>query len=151
MDLLTSEEYPDVRGLMGTSIEKPNRARATQWRGLYRFALGVSITIHRPWQNQGSVIPPETLKGEMRRGMGRVDLLIKNWFYKKSKGRQCKGRNSDFFQLILNAHWTIFLLSHYSLRSVLLLSYHSLIFCSSALLLCVRGEMSYLGTILLLS
>ena len=21
--------------------------------------------------------------------MGRVDLLIQNWFYKKSKGRQC--------------------------------------------------------------
>ena len=32
--------------------------------------------------------------------MGRVDLLIQNWFYKKSKGRQCKGRrprNFDFF------------------------------------------------------
>ena len=28
---LTSEEYPDVRGLMGTYIEKPNRARDTQW------------------------------------------------------------------------------------------------------------------------
>ena len=30
MDLLRSEEYPDVRGLMGTYIVKPNRARATQ-------------------------------------------------------------------------------------------------------------------------
>ena len=32
--------------------------------------------------------------------MGRVNLLIQNWFYKKSKGRQCKGRrprNFDFF------------------------------------------------------
>ena len=32
--------------------------------------------------------------------MGRVDLLIQNWFNKKSKGRQCKGRrprNFDFF------------------------------------------------------
>ena len=39
--------------------------------------------------------------------MGRVDLLIQNWFHRKSKGRQCKGRwprNFDFFQLILNAH-----------------------------------------------
>ena len=37
---------------------------------------------------------------------GARDLLIQNWFYKKSKGRQCKGRrprNFDFFQLILNA------------------------------------------------
>ena len=32
--------------------------------------------------------------------MGRVDLLIQNWFHRKSKGRQCKGRwprNFDFF------------------------------------------------------
>ena len=31
--------------------------------------------------------------------MGRVDLLIQNWFHRKSKGRQCKGRwprNFDF-------------------------------------------------------
>ena len=31
---------------------------------------------------------------------GAWDLLIQNWFYKKSKGRQCKGRrprNFDFF------------------------------------------------------
>ena len=70
--------------------------------------------------------------------MGRVNLLIQNWFYKKSKGRQCKGRNSDFFQLILNAHWTIFLLSHYSLRSVLLLSYHSLTLLFQTSSLCQR-------------
>ena len=30
MDSLTSKEYPDVRGLMGTYIVKPNRARDTQ-------------------------------------------------------------------------------------------------------------------------
>lgn len=32
--------------------------------------------------------------------MGRVDLLVQNWFHRKSKGRQCKGRwprNFDFF------------------------------------------------------
>ena len=29
-----SEEYRDVRGLMGTYIVKPNRARDTQWRRL---------------------------------------------------------------------------------------------------------------------
>ena len=35
-------------------------------------------------------------------------LQIQNWFYRKSKGRQCKGRqprNFDFLQLMLNAHW----------------------------------------------
>ena len=37
---------------------------------------------------------------EQDRGHSSVDLKIQNWFYKKSKGRQCKGRrprNFDFF------------------------------------------------------
>ena len=40
--------------------------------------------------------------------MGNVDLLIQNWFHRKSQGRQGKGRwprNFDFLQLMLNAHY----------------------------------------------
>ena len=40
-------------------------------------------------------------------GNGARVLQIQDWFHRKSKGRQCKGRqprNFDFLQLMLNAH-----------------------------------------------
>ena len=44
--------------------------------------------------------PHPDYAGQGPYSMGRVDLLIQNWFHRKSKGRQCKGRwprNFDFF------------------------------------------------------
>ena len=45
---------------------------------------------------------------ESNRENGARVLQIQNWFHRKSKGRQCKGRqprNFDFLQLTLIAHW----------------------------------------------
>ena len=57
-----------------------------------------SCDVH-PTSSQ-ELLGPVAANDEAKCQMGRVDLLIQNWFYKKSKGRQCKGRrprNFDFF------------------------------------------------------
>ena len=71
------------------------------WWGLSLLLLTTSASIclqHSRNHVQGLFLSP--VKCRLYDAMGNVDLLIQNWFHKKSKGRQCKGRrprNFDFF------------------------------------------------------
>ena len=62
--------------------------------------------LEEPWEHPARPHAREAQAGNSIDNGARV-LQIQNWFYRKSKGRQCKGRqprNFDFLQLMLNAH-----------------------------------------------